>query len=127
MYQELLDIVRNVDEPPADDHISASTDISGPRGYEANMPVVVEESETEFPSFSMKKRGGAADIKGGDTEFDKVINTVLEENKNAAMRDDFSDDDELAPDRGHANPLKDFTFVSPQKRVKGISICTCLN
>ena len=38
---------------------------------------------------------------------------MLEENKNAARRDDLSDedDDELAPDRSQVNPLKDFTFV----------------
>ena len=35
------------------------------------MPVVVEESGEEFPSFSMKKRGQGAKLPRGDTdEFD---------------------------------------------------------
>ena len=39
---------------------------------------------------------------------------MLEENKDKSpvRRDDFSSDDEdLAPNRAEANPLKDFTFV----------------
>mmetsp|Transcript_36636 Transcript_36636/g.48107 ORF Transcript_36636/g.48107 Transcript_36636/m.48107 type:complete len:96 (+) Transcript_36636:3043-3330(+) len=81
------------------------------------MPVVLEESETEYPSFSMKKRGGGAaakqNLRRGDSEFDEVIDQVLEDNKNVARRDDLSDDDidDLAPDRSQVNPLKDFTFV----------------
>jgi len=114
MYQELLDIVRNADQ--ADD-ASVSTDATAAKGYEANMPVVLEESETEYPSFSMKKRGGGAaakqNLRRGDSEFDEVIDQVLEDNKNVARRDDLSDDDidDLAPDRSQVNPLKDFTFV----------------
>lgn len=60
MYQELLDIVRNGDQPD-EEASSASTDITesqnrpAANNYSANMPVVLEESETEFPSFSAKK------------------------------------------------------------------------
>jgi len=110
MYKELLDIVRNSDQP---DDTSTSTDVTN-RAYAANLPVVLEESETEFPSFSMKKRGDARpNLKRGDSEFDEVIDQVLEENKQGFRRDDLSDDDddELAPDRLSGNPLKDFTFV----------------
>jgi len=114
MYQELLDIVRNADSP-ADDASTSTDATAAHKGYEANMPVVLEESETEYPSFSMKKRGqaGKRNLARGDSEFDEVIDQVLEENKNAARRDDLSDedDDELAPDRSQVNPLKDFTFV----------------
>ena len=79
------------------------------------MPAIFEESETEYPSFSMKKRGGDGanrNLGRGDSEFDDVIDQVLEENKNAGRRDDLTDDDDdLAPDRTEVNPLKDFTFV----------------
>ena len=39
------------------------------------MPVVLEESETEYPSFSQKKAKGG--LKRGDSEFDEVIDNVL--------------------------------------------------
>ena len=59
MYQELLDIVRSGDQPDNEEASSASTDITEPYraadNYSANMPVVLEESETEFPSFSAKR------------------------------------------------------------------------
>ena len=60
MYKELLDIVRNGDQPE-EEAGSTSTDMTEPRTtaadqYASNMPVVVEESETEFPSFSAKKK-----------------------------------------------------------------------
>ena len=71
MYQELLDIVRSSDEP---DDTSASSDATRPESkahsYAANMPVVAEESETEYPSFSMKKKGPSKELKRGDSEFD---------------------------------------------------------
>lgn len=75
MYQELLDIVRSEDQP-VDDGASASTNTTVPNFYDANMPVVMEESETEFPSFSMKKKGGA-ELKRNDSAFDSVIDSVL--------------------------------------------------
>jgi len=65
----------------------------------------------------MKKRGedGAAKekVKRSDSDFDSVIDKVLEEQKNGGRRDDFSDDDDddMMPDRNNVNPLKDFTFV----------------
>lgn len=109
MYQELLDIVRNADQ--ADD--STSTDTTNASRYYSNMPIVAEESETDLPSFAMKKKGADRKQKVRESAFDEIIDQVLEENKNAKRRDDFSDDDDdvLAPDRNVANPLKDFTFV----------------
>lgn len=119
MYQELLDIVRSSEEP--DDTSATSSDATRPESttshnYVPNMPVVAEESETEYPSFSMKKKGAARDLKRGDSEFDEVIDSVLAENKGPAnaRRDDLSDDmsdDDLSPSRAAGNPLKDFTFV----------------
>ena len=78
------------------------------------MPVVEEESEAEYPSFDQKKN--RKNWQRNDSEFDKVINEVLEENKERSKspfkRDDLSDDDDdLSPARAGGNPLKDFTFV----------------
>ena len=52
----------------------------------------------------------------GDSEFEEIVNKVLEENKDPfapIRRDDLSDDDDddEEPARGGGNPLKDFTFV----------------
>mgnify|MGYP001626723756 CR=1 FL=1 len=59
------------------------------------MDVVVEESETEYPSFSMKKRGEHKQVKRSDSEFDQVVDQVLEENKShTPRRDDLSDEDD---------------------------------
>lgn len=58
MYQELLNIVRSGDEPE-EEASSASTDITdqyrAADNYTANMTVVPEESETEYPSFTAKR------------------------------------------------------------------------
>ena len=59
MYSELLDIVRGAEDPDDTETGSASTDVTEYRAadnYAANMPIVAEESETEYPSFSVKKR-----------------------------------------------------------------------
>ena len=52
----MLEIVAEA-EQNIDDNDGASTDITeaDSRGYAANMPVVAEESETEYPSFDRKK------------------------------------------------------------------------
>ena len=51
----------------------------------------------------------------GDSEFEEIVDKVLEENKDPfapIRRDDLSDDDDdEEPARGSGNPLKDFTFV----------------
>ena len=88
MYQELLEIVAENEE---DDSTTDVTQVSDSRGYAPNMPVVAEESETEYPSFKQQKSGksGGA-LQRGDSEFDEVINNVLGENR----RDDLSDDDD---------------------------------
>lgn len=56
MYQELLEIIAE-SEQNQDDESGTSTDVTvaDTRGYAANMPVVAEESETEYPSFKEKK------------------------------------------------------------------------
>ena len=62
MYQELLDIVRSGDQPE-EEASSASTDITDHRAldnYHANMTVVPEESETEYPSFTAKRGNNKA-------------------------------------------------------------------
>ena len=72
MYQELLDIVRSGDEPEAD--TTSASDVSrAADNYHANMNVIAEESETEYPSFSQKRKPKH----GGDDEFDAVIDNVL--------------------------------------------------
>jgi len=89
------------------------------------MDVVVEESETEYPSFSMKKKGEPK-LKRNDSEFDKVVDQVIGKSRSPTpRRDDFSDDDsDLDADRAGGNPLKDFTFVgggmpsAPQKKAE---------
>ena len=47
------------------------------------MDVVVEESETEYPSFSMKKKraNDIARVKRSDSGFDQVIDQVLDQNR----------------------------------------------
>ena len=58
MYTELLDIVRNA-EQAGEEANSESTDVTEYRAadnYAANMPIVDEESETEYPSFSIKRK-----------------------------------------------------------------------
>ena len=110
MYQELLDIVRTADQ--VDDTESVSTDATAPagKGYEAKMPVVLEESGENFPSFSEKQPAAKAKLERADS-FDAVLDSVLAENKGAGAADSDSDDDDLDADRDAANPLKDFTFV----------------
>ena len=56
------------------------------------MGVIFEESESEYPSFNMKKKPYAK----GDSEFEQVIDKVLKENreKSPFRRDDLSDDDD---------------------------------
>lgn len=59
MYSELLDIVRGAEQPDEEEASSASTDVTEYRAadnYAANMPIVAEESETEYPSFSAKRK-----------------------------------------------------------------------
>ena len=53
------------------------------------MPVVAEESETEYPSFDRKKNNP-------DIQFEDVIDKVLAENReeNHFGRDDLSSDDD---------------------------------
>ena len=111
MYAELLDIVRGAEQPEDSDVSGTSTEATRYE-YAANMPVVVEESEAEYPSFSENKKN----MRRGDSEFEEVIKDVLEENKREKSpfkRDDLSDDDDddLSPARVGGNPLKDFTFV----------------
>ena len=104
----MLEIVAE-SEQNLDDDSGASTDITAAdsRGYAAVMPIVAEESETEYPSFDRKR-------KNPDTQFEDVIDKVLAENReeNHFRRDDLSDDDD--DDRGAAaqgNPLQDLTFA----------------
>ena len=108
MYQELLNIVRTADQ--VDDNASESTDTSVPQGkvYEANMPVVMEESAENFHSFDQKKKKPKLDR---DDSFDAVLDQVLEENKAEGNEEFSDDDDDLDADRDAVNPLKDFTFV----------------
>lgn len=91
----------------------ASTDLTQIEQSMA-MPSIAEESETEYPSFTTKHQPYGR-VKRADSEFDKVIDSVLEDNrsKSPMRRDDFSDDDDddLSPAPGGGNPLKDFTFV----------------
>lgn len=59
MYQELLDIVRNGDKP--DEETSASTAVTdypsrAADNYSANMPIVAEVDEPEYPSFGGKAK-----------------------------------------------------------------------
>ena len=49
MYAELLDIVRGADQP--EDDVSGTSTEATRNEYVANMPVVEEESEAEYPSF----------------------------------------------------------------------------
>ena len=89
MYQELLEIVAETEE---DSGASTDATVADSRGYAPNMPVVAEESETEYPSFNQKK---PSHLQRGDSEFDEVINNVLGENNQAQFRrDDLSDDDD---------------------------------
>lgn len=78
------------------------------------MPEVVEESETEYPSFSQNKK-----IKRQDSEFDKVIDSVLNENRDRSkspfrrddLSDDDDDDDDIQPSAAGGNILQDYTFA----------------
>ena len=77
-----------------DDDSGASTDLTQVESHGANMAVIAEESEPEYPSFNQKKKGDPR--RAEDAEFDKVIDSVLADNrsKSPMRRDDLSDDDD---------------------------------
>jgi len=68
------------------------------------MGVIFEESETDYPSFNMKKKP----FLKNESEFEQVIDSILNENKEKSpfRRDDLSDDDEdLEPSASGRNAL----------------------
>lgn len=75
MYQELLEIVAENEQNLDDEGSSTDVTAAESRGYAANMPVVMEESETEYPSFKQERKRGK--MQRGDSEFDDVIDNVL--------------------------------------------------